>query len=459
MEIENQVLLGPCLEILRKIPDNTYDAVVMDPPYGIGNREPKPAEILAYLQGADLDTGGDFMGKDWEIPSVLVWKETFRVLKPGGHVFSFGGTRTWDLISMGARMAGFEMVPSIAENHAGLQWIQSQGMPKSYNISYAVDSKLGHKRSPKEPPVSPEAKEWAGYGTGLKPTWEPIVVLFKPLAEKTYVANVLKYGTGVLNIDATRVKHSSKTDFEEHKKQVEAVQNRGGVRGNSWKNSSDLSGANDVSLLGRWPPDTVFTHAPGCRRQDGEDAAWACVDGCPVAELDRQSGDRPSTLTGRADPNVSHEHPGDDKSSKSLFLGERSHLSTVYADSGGISRVFPQFEEDLVPFFYTGKASKKEVTLDGEILNDHPTKKPLALMRWLVRLAVRKGGLVLDPYCGSGSTLHAAYEERVRYTGIERDPHNHEIAVKRLAIVQEVVGARQNSQDNFALWMNSPDDE
>jgi DNA modification methylase len=459
MEIENQVILGACLDILRQIPDNTYDAVVMDPPYGIGSKEPKPEEILAYLQGADLDTGGDFMGRDWEIPSVLVWREIYRVMKPGAPLLSFGGTRTWDLISMGARMAGFEKMPSLAENHAGLQWIQSQGMPKSYNISKAIDDKMGHERRPKDPPVSPEAQEWSGWGTGLKPTWEPIVVFVKPLSEKTIVANVLKHGTGVLNIDAVRVKHSSKADFEDHKKQVEAVQARGGVRGNSWKNSSDLSGANDVSLLGRWPPDVVFTHAPGCKRMATEETtAWACVEGCPVAELDHQSGDRPSTLTGRADPDISHDHPGEDKSSKSLFLGERTHLSTVYADSGGVSRVFPQFEVDI-PFFYTGKATKKEVTLDGEIENDHPTKKPLALMRWLIRLAARKGAFILDPYCGSGSTLHAAYEERVRYTGIEKDPRSHRTAVKRMAVVTDVVGSKQRSQDNFDLWMNLPDEE
>jgi site-specific DNA-methyltransferase (adenine-specific) len=460
MDIENQVLLGACLEILRKIPDNTFDATVMDPPYGIGNRDPKPQEILTYLMGADLNTGGDFMGKDWEIPSVLVWKEIYRVMKPGAHLLCFGGTRTWDLISMGARMAGFEKMPSIAENHAGLQWIQSQGMPKSRNVSKDIDDKLGSPRDAKSPPITPEAQEWAGAGTGLKPTWEPVLVFVKPLSEKTIAANVLKHGTGVIHIDATRVRHSSKADFEDHKKQVEAVQKRGGVRGNSWKNSSDLSGANDVSLLGRWPPDVVFTHSPGCRRSVVQEAVmWVCAEGCPVAELDRQSGNRPSTLTGRADPNVAHDHPGEDKTSKSLFLGERKHLSTVYADGGGISRVFPQFEEDVVPFFYTGKASKREVSLDGEIENDHPTKKPLALMRWLIRLVARKGALILDPYCGSGSTLHAAYEERVRYTGIEKDPHNHEIATKRMAIVQEVVGARQNSQDNFAWWMDLPDDE
>lgn len=456
MEIENQVILGACLDILRQIPDDTYKAVVMDPPYGIGNREPKPEEILAYLQGADLDTGGDFMGEDWEIPSVLVWKEIYRVLKPGGYVFSFGGTRTWDLISIGARMAGFEKCPDIPDNYAGLQWLQSQGMPRSYNISKALDDKFGHDRSPKDPPISPEAQEWAGYGTGLKPVWEPIVVLAKPMSEKTIVANVLKHGAGVLNIDATRVKHASKEDFEDHKRQVEAVQSRGGIRDNSWKNSSDLSGANDVSPLGRWPTDVVFTHAQGCKRvvtAEGEETnLWECGSGCPVGELDKQSGNRPGMPKTKKRKGGSSQWYG-----LMSGKGDDAASSPGYGDTGGISRVFPQFEAG-VPFFYTGKASKKEVTLDGEIENDHPTKKPLALMRWLVRLAARKGDLILDPYCGSGSTLHAAYLERVRFTGIEKDPHNHEIAVRRMSVIAEVVGSKQRSQDNFDLWMNLPDE-
>lgn len=454
MEFENKVLLGACLDVLRKIPDNTYDAVVTDPPYGLGKRDPKPEEILAYLQGADLDTGGDFMGKDWEIPSVLVWREIYRVLKPGGHVLSFGGTRTWDLISIGARMAGFEKCPDIADDAAGLQWIQSQGMPKSYNVSLGVDEKMGHERDAKAPPISPEATEWAGWGTGLKPTWEPIIVLFKPMSEKTIAANVLRHGTGVMNIDATRVLHANKVDFEEHKAQVEAVQARGGVRDNSWKNSSDLSGANDVSPLGRWPPDVVFVHAPSCKKQGEGSNLWDCVEGCPVANLDKQSGNRPGMPKTKKRKGKSTQFFG-----QMSGEGDDAVNSPGYGDAGGVSRVFPQFEAPEAPFFYTGKASKKEVTLDGEIENDHPTKKPVALMRWLIRLVVRKGGLVLDPYCGSGSTLHAAFEERVRYTGIEKDPHNYEIAVKRLAIVTEIVGSKQNSQDNFDLWMNLPDEE
>lgn len=581
-EFENHVLLGDCLAILKQIPDESFDSCVMDPPYGLG-KEPSVEEIIAYLQGADLVTG-DFMGKKWDIPSVLVWREIYRVLKPGAHVLSFGGTRTWDLISLGARAAGFEKRDTIADDHPALKWVQSQGMPKSTNISKQIDKKAGkapkvlgpdkarRKRANKgttseilpsydkprqaqaeaniTEPATEDGKLWNGWGTGLKPTWEPILVFRKPLREKTLSAQALKTGTGGMHINACRVKHASPEDFEKHKAGVEAIKARGGSMDNSWKNSSDLSGANDVTADGRWPPNNVMVHAPGCRStgprtpypatgllqgppgsqhadEDGKTTikTWECAPGCPVAALDTQSGNRPATLTGRADPHAVHENPGDNGGS-SWFGGGNSK---VYADEGGASRYYPQFEPDIevwecapgcpvraldeqsgerkssggggrqtgekggggigfngleatgfqtqpyfdsggasryypkfdpveVPFLYTGKAGKKETSLDGEIKNDHPTKKPLKLMRWLVKLVTRKGGMVLDPYCGSGSTLHAALEEGVRYTGIERDKHAHDIASKRMAIVEDRARDMQSQKDGFAYASMDPDE-
>lgn len=551
MKYENVVFYGPCLDILRQLPDNTYDSIVMDPPYGLGT-EPTVADIIAFLQGADLVTG-DFMNKKWDIPSVPTWKELFRVLKPGGHVLSFGGTRTWDLISLGARAAGFEYRDTIADDFPALRWAHGQGFPKSHNIEKAVEKTKAKpkKRKKGEPEVEVAAvveadpETFQGQGTALKPSWEPIIVLRKPV-EGTIADNVLKYGTGAMHIDACRVKHSSKADFEAHKAMVDAIKARGGSMDNSWKNSSDLSGASDVKTAGRWPPNTVMVHADGCRKvgttqakaptinrfddgmkpfgngagheytsvstgdENGEEtlAVWRCEDGCPVAALDAQSGHMKATLAGRADPTKAHDHPDKDVSTSSEFFGkERTHLGTVYADEGGASRYNPQFQEEdgtwncvegcpvkaldtqsgvlksgtsdgfmgkvesspslgdkramirteviygdsggasrftpqfegqapvEVPFFYTGKATKRETSLDGAILNNHPTKKPLALMRWLVKLVTAKGGLVLDPYCGSGSTLHAALEEDMRYTGIEKDPEFHAIASKRMEIV------------------------
>lgn len=496
---ENQVILGDCLDVLQGLPDAIYDSCVVDPPYGLGD-EPSPEEIVAYLQGADLKTG-DFMGKDWDIPSVLVWRELFRVLKPGAHVLSFGGTRTWDLISLGARMAGFQKRDTIADVHPGLFWIQGQGMPKSTNIS----KQFKKKGCKKEADVESETEEtlWEGWGTGLRPMWEPIMVFRKPF-KGTLATNVQKHGTGGLHIDACRVRHASPEDFEKHKAMVEGIKARGGSMQNSWKNSSDLSGANDVTSAGRWPPNVVLTHSPECRhvgtkkapatsihgeataiRRTGTHAAgkgyltvgreqpvkgfadadgtetieaWECAPGCPVAEIDAQSGNRPSTLTGRADPNASHANPGDNHGA-SWFGGGNSR---VYADEGGASRFYPQFEGQEpvdVPFFYTGKATKKETSLDGEIENLHPTKKPLKLMQWLVKLVTPKGGITLDPYCGSGSTLHAAVEEGIRYTGIDKYPEAYKIAAKRMEIVNARIQDRQGQEDLFDLAMSGDLDE
>lgn len=127
----DQVLLGDCLELLKNLPSDSIDACVSDVPYGLGNKDPGPDELFMFVLGGSLDMGGDFMGRDWTIPSVSVWREIYRVLKPGGHVIAFGGTRTFDLISFGLRMAGFESRDTIAREFPILQWIQGQGMPKS----------------------------------------------------------------------------------------------------------------------------------------------------------------------------------------------------------------------------------------------------------------------------------------------------------------------------------------
>lgn len=130
----NTIHLGDCVEVLRTLPDSSVDAVVTDPPYGLGTKEPSIAEIVAYLEGSELDSGGDFMGRAWSIPSVGVWKECFRVLKPGGHLLSFGGTRTFDLISMGLRAAGFENRDTVATQFGttSVQWIYGSGFPVPY---------------------------------------------------------------------------------------------------------------------------------------------------------------------------------------------------------------------------------------------------------------------------------------------------------------------------------------
>ena len=487
-----------CLFALSCLPDACVDLIATDPPYGLGATDPDGAAIAQYLLGAHLDTGGDFMGTDWEIPSVDVWRQCYRVLKPGAHVFCFGGTRTWDLISIGLRAAGFELRDTIKSDHPAFAWVQGQGFPKSLDVAKAI--------AKAEPTAA--AAQYEGLGTALKPSWEPILVFRKPV-EGTVARNVLKYGTGALNIEATRVAHASPNDFEKHKAMVERLKEQGGSLGESWKNSSDLAGANDVTESGRWPTNMLLTHAPGCRRvgvahvkgdnrgdpggerpagfadvgaDSGSDQpnarvygdtavdAWECVDGCPAKALDAQSGERPSTLTGRADPSESHAHPSTVEYCDSMF-GVGGAQANVYADSGGASRFYPQFEDQTPPdeaFYYCAKANRAErdAGLDdlpvksgaeatrskegqarlqsprtgagrgGGVRNDHPTVKPVEVMRWLVRLGTPpvvpdgvgapdrrwSGGLVLDPYCGSGTTGIATMLEAggFRFLGVER---------------------------------------
>lgn len=577
MDFENRILLGDCLEVLRALPPNTYDACVSDVPYGLGTKEPSVEGIIAYLQGADLDMGGDFMSHDWNVPSVAVWKEVFRILKPGGHVVAFGGTRTFDLISLGLRAAGFQNRDTVAEfGTSTIGWVYGSGMPKSMNVSKAMDKMggtsvqaqaaalkasrlakgltyedvakavgstpssvrdweegrarregaplewivpspkyrkklaellgytdderkvvgesqdrrgdgtvigLGHSGVLTEGGQTDLSKEWEGWGTGLKPSWEPILLFRKPL-QGTVAENVITYRTGAINIDGCRVRHSSPEDFAQHAAGVQAIKDRGGSMKDSWKNSSDLSGANDVTDAGRWPANAVFVHTPGCqtkgsvivegyainrftdgakpfgngaghpyestRTADEEVPVYDCTEGCPVKALNEQSGDRPSTLTGRADPSKAHVNPGDNGGA-SLFGGGNSN---VYADSGGAARFFKQFD---MPFRYVAKTSAAEKTLEGQLENRHPTTKPVELMSYLVRLVTPKGGLVLDPYCGSGSTLHAAVEEGCRYTGIDISSEFHALATKRLEIVTGKVQERQDQLDIFELAMSLSD--
>lgn len=155
----DRIICGDSNQMLRELPSASVEYLQTDPPYGLGNREPVREELLSYLRGASLDTGGDFMGKDWEIPSVEFWKECFRILKAGSLVLAFAGTRTLDIMAMGMRAAGFMYIKT-------LQWVQGQGFPKSQNITKAMKG-------------FPEAEVWEGWGTALKPAWEPILVFSK----------------------------------------------------------------------------------------------------------------------------------------------------------------------------------------------------------------------------------------------------------------------------------------
>lgn len=525
-ELRNVILLGDCLDRLKELPDACVDSVVTDPPYGLGNREPTVEEIIAFLTvGASLDTKGDFMGKKWEIPSVAVWKEVYRVLKPGGHVLCFAGTRTWDLMALGLRAAGFEFRDTIADEFGTpvLQWCYGSGFPKSLNVSKAIDKHLGVAGDRKVVGIKPghedfanrttsghldfvtnsgltgfdrpwmhdpekqrayhlqtssaseEAKRFEGFGTALKPSWEPILVFRKPL-DGTVVETVLKHGTGALNIDGTRIP----TNGEQLSiSSSDPFHNADGSQ--RWNPTSSGAIDREQHSRGRFPPNLTLTHHPDCKQvgtqklkgdQRGDPGGkrpggfgdvgaekgdekpnarvygnetvpvYECAEGCPVKEMGEQSGKLKSGFMGAGEV--------------------KDDIQDTYGDEGTATRFFPSFEGQEPPdatFFYCAKAAAKETTLGGRVENDHPTRKPLKLMQWLVRLVTPKGGLVLDPYCGSGSTLHAAVLERADYLGIEKHEPYHQIATARLAIVQEEEGAVHDQMDAFDAIMNGVFDD
>jgi DNA modification methylase len=397
---------GDCLDVLTTLPDASVDAVCTDPPYALS-----------------------FMSRDWDTHATPeqfqswceAWsRECLRVLKPGGHMLAFGGSRTWHRLASAVEDAGFEVRDSIA-------WLYGSGFPKSLDVSKAIDKAAGAERevvgvrvltgraaqstedkggtyttgAPSSAgmtkdvdvtaPATPDAERWQGWGTALKPAFEPIVVARKPLSG-TVAATVLAHGTGALNIDACRVDGS-----------VPSVP-RGAFAGSN--NNMRMSGRNgtmsEPNAAGRWPTNVV-------------------LDDTQAAALDAQSGERP----GRASQNVYSTTP---KFVAGVNLAGSMAQQTGYVegynDSGGASRFFPTFR-------YEAKAPTAERPRDGDTA--HPTVKPLDLMRWLVRLVTPPGGIVLDPFLGSGTTAEACIIEGFRCIGIEREPAYLPLAVARLS--------------------------
>lgn len=381
----------------RLIPDESYDSIVTDPPYELG-----------------------FMGKGWDSSGIAydvdVWRECFRVLKPGGYLMSFGGTRTWHRIATAIEDAGFEIRDSIA-------WMYGSGFPKSMDVAKAIDKAArgvpqggadptsanhGQYRTSKtegsrwsgdsgqgfgaggsrfladgaasgsdtEPAasgsaeiVTESAREWEGWGTALKPAFEPIIVARKPLVG-TVAANVLAYGTGAINIDATRIA----TD-EDRRRNAAGGQN--GLNGERTFRIRERRAEDVPETSGRFPSNVL-------------------LDESQAAALDEQTG----ILTSGANPT----RRGSDKTRNAYgeFKGQADITPARGANSGGASRFFPTFR-------YEAKAPGWErPEVDGVA---HATVKPLDLMRWLVRLVTRPGGRVLDLYAGSGTTGEAALLE------------------------------------------------
>ena len=477
-----QVLQGDCIERMAEMEEASVDAIVCDPPYGIGfmGREWDvfaPAAIAKREAQRDRKTttrtsakypdkvgasqgGGPAVQYDESLSGnqrfqawMTNWAaEVSRVLKPGGHLLAFGGTRTYHRLACAIEDAGFEMRDS-------LLWLYGSGFPKSLNVSKAIDKAAGAEREvvgrrvygdgqvyeggdaagrsggamgesvAREPsmqtaPATPEAAQWEGWGTALKPSHDPIVVARKPLIGNV-AENVLEHGTGGINVDGCRIPSGA-----DHREKCESVvgldSNRNVNAYGAWNGERESS----WSPQGRWPANVVLS----------EEAA---------AELDGQTG----ILHGHG----SAHHRGRDKG---IFDWGTAHRAQTGGESGGASRFFycaktsrAEREAGLAGFKvrtadpygqHRGRRMEDKSRIDGkpakEGRNHHPTVKPINLMRWLVRLVTPPDGTVLDCFLGSGSTGCAAVLEGFDFVGIEREAEYIAIAEARIAFWAQHVG-------------------
>lgn len=405
--MSSRVICGDCLLVMPTLPENSVDSIITDPPYGLS-----------------------FMGQNWDcgVPNVPFWQAALRVAKPGAILMAFGGTRTEHRLTCYIEDAGWEIRDKIC-------WLYGSGFPKSLDISKGLDMRAGfwrgragelesnngsmsggnYERTSKGEPITPEAKLWRGYGTGLKPAWEPIIVAQKPL-DGSFLDNALKWGVAGYDVEGAKIGAEA---------MPRQVRGKGDPR---WKTA--VEGMVTEEHEGRWPANLLLD----------EEAA---------ALLDQQSGMSESVQSIR-------KRAGDGIGTGNAvinFIGFPSGYDEVggFNDFGGASR-----------FFYTAKASVGEKneglddmeevaagamegnhdgSLSGHIVmakNYHPTVKPVDLMRYLCKLTrTPTGGLVLDPFLGSGTTGIAAFLEHRDFIDIEIDKGYAEIARKR---IDDIIG-------------------
>lgn len=393
--MNNRLLNGNNIELLKTLDNDSVDSIVTDPPYGIS-----------------------FMGNKWDydVPTIDFWKEVYRVLKPGGHILSFSSSRTYHRMVINIEDAGFEIRDQIL-------WIYGSGFPKSNNIGKAVDKVLGNEREVvgvKHPQykdgvpggkgfhnslgreggdrLEPEMEtkgqsEWEGWGTALKPAHEPICMARKPLAEKSITENVLKYKTGAININDCRVEFINEDDYNEA-----TIKNQHADFGTKPMTNNVVYG--DYSMVepknykptGRYPANIIH---------DGSDEV--------VNEF-------PITKSGYNKSSYKNTRNDDGIINKTFESNDGG-----YGDVGSASR-----------FFYCPKAGPSERKFDSDNKNTHPTVKPIKLMRYLVRLVTPKNGVVLDPFMGSGTTGVACKAEGFNFIGMEMNDDYFDIANKRM---------------------------
>lgn len=395
-----KIINNDCLIALKDFSNNYFTSIVTDPPYGLS-----------------------FMGKKWDydVPSIEIWKECLRVLKPGGTLLCFAGSRTQHRMAVNVEDAGFIIKDT-------LMWLYGSGFPKATDISKQLDKIAGVEREvvgirpsyrpksgknqPKDwfqdrssglisLPSTPEAKQFEGYKShGLKPAYEPIIMAMKP-NDGSYAQNALKYGVSGINIDAGRVGTEGATK-RSHQAEYPKKQNGTEDRSNHWARTG-----HEVKTLakGRFPANIILDEEAG-------------------KILDEQTGILKSGTIKKSNLPA--------KNGVYLHGRKLGNVNDFFKNEGGASR-----------FFYCAKASKSE--RNG---STHPTVKPLKLMEYLIKLIMPpKDGLILDPFAGSGSTLVAAKKLGFNAIGIEKEEEYCQIIAKRIDNIKKEVFTEQLELD------------
>ena len=392
---------------MSEMADNSIDAVVTDPPYELG-----------------------FMGKSWDASGIAynteVWRQCLRILKPGGHLLAFGGSRTYHRLACAIEDAGFDIRDQI-------MWVYGSGFPKSMNIGKAIDKAAGASRevvgvgkSGKNRNVlnaanypdtfggdyeiteaaTQEAKQWEGWGTALKPAHEPIVVARKPV-NGTIAQNVMTWGTGAINIDGCRVKRDDGDDSV------------AGSRTATFGTQETVSGGNgsggwEQNDIGRFPAN--FIH-------DGSDEVLQLFPNSKAGKPQEKRGT--GGIWGKGDGHSIPVGPsyGDDGSAARFFYCAKPSTAERNAGLEGLQKKKADTRSDVAAGMWKDKNAAHQ--------NHHPTVKPITLMRYLIRMVVPPNGIVLDPFLGSGTTGVAAIQENIDWLGFEMNPGYADIAHRR----------------------------